>query len=170
MTEGHSHAVTTAVLARLLADVRCARVRATLNVKEPVMAADDLERLLADLSVRRRPGRWCFVSDVDIPDDVPVAASIVEEEGRTSVVSVADAERMGIRPDFVAAWLTLEVPSALDSVGLTAAVAGALAAEDIPCNVLAAYHHDHLLVPVDQAERAMAVLDRLAASRHRGRP
>jgi uncharacterized protein len=133
------------------------------------MAADDREGLLADLSVHRRPGRWCFVSDVEIPSDVSVAATVVEEEGTTTVLSVADAARMGIRPDFVAAWLTLDVTSALDGVGLTAAVAGALAAENIPCNVLAAYHHDHLLVPVDQAERAMAVLDGLGPSRLPGR-
>jgi hypothetical protein len=139
-------------------------VKLTPSPEEPVMAADDLERLLADLSVHRRPGRWCFVTGLEIPDDVSVVATIVEEEGMTAVLSEGDAERLGLRPDFVAAWLTLEVRSALDGVGLTAAVAGALAAEDIPCNVLAAYHHDHLLVPVDQADRAMAVLAELGAS------
>jgi uncharacterized protein len=129
------------------------------------MTADHLGRQLADLSVHRRPGRWCFVSAAEIPEGVSIAATILEEEGMTSVVSVDDAERMGLRPDFVAAWLTLDVRSALDGVGLTAAVAGALAAQAIPCNVLAAYHHDHLLVPVEQADRAMAVLNGLGASR-----
>ena len=49
----------------------------------------------------------------------------------------------------------LQVHSALDGVGLTAAVAGALAAAGIACNVIAAFHHDHLFVP---AARAGAVL------------
>jgi uncharacterized protein len=43
--------------------------------------------------------------------------------------------------------ITLDVHSALDGVGLTAAVAVALAAEGIPCNMIAAHHHDHVFVP-----------------------
>jgi hypothetical protein len=96
-----------------------------------------------------------------------VAAAIVEDEGTTSVLSVADAERLGARPEFVAAWLTVEARSALDAVGLTAAVATALAAENIACNVLAGYHHDHLLVPVDKADQAIAVLAALRDSPRR---
>lgn len=99
-----------------------------------------------------------MVSGVDVPHDVTVQASIVEAEGTTMVLATTDAQRLGIRPGFVAAWLTLEVDSALDAVGLTAVVATALAAEDIPCNVLAGYHHDHLLVPVEQSDLAIAVL------------
>jgi hypothetical protein len=96
-----------------------------------------------------------------------VAATIVEDEGTTSVLSVTDAERLGARPEFVAAWLTVEVRSALDAVGLTAALATALAAENIACNVLAGYHHDHLLVPVEKADRAVAVLEALRDSPRR---
>ena len=44
--------------------------------------------------------------------------------------------------------------SALEAVGLTAAVATALAAAGIPANVLAGYSHDHLLVPEDRADDA----------------
>ena len=80
------------------------------------------------------------------------------------MVSVTDAERLGHRPEFVAAWLTLDVESALDSVGLTAAVATALAAQRIPCNVLAGFHHDHLLVPESRADEAMAILRSLGRS------
>jgi len=121
------------------------------------MVTADLPELLANLAVRRRPGRWCMVTGVPVAG-LAAAATVVEDEGVTAVVSVADAERLGIEPGFVAAWLTLEVPSALDIVGLTAAVATALAAEGIACNVLAGYHHDHLLVPVDQADRAITAL------------
>ncbi len=102
-----------------------------------------------------------MVSDVTVPAGVVVAATIAEDEGTTTVLSVADAQRLGARPEFVAAWLTVDVPSALDAVGLTAVLATALAARNIACNVLAGYHHDHLLVPVDQADQAIAVLDSL---------
>jgi hypothetical protein len=96
-----------------------------------------------------------------VGSDVAVAATIVEDEGLTSVVSVADAEWSGESPAFVAAWLTLNVESALDAVGLTAAVATALAADGIACNVLAGFHHDHLLVPEERADDAIASLLRL---------
>ena len=125
------------------------------------MVIRDLDELLANLSVRRRPGRWCLVSDVALPVGVEVAATVAEDEGVTSVIPVADAERLGFAVAFVAAWLTLEVQSALDAVGLTAAVAGALAAEGIPCNVLAGFHHDHLLVPDTDADRAIAAVEAL---------
>ena len=131
------------------------------------VAVHDLDELLAQLSVRRRPGRWCIVSDVTVPFGMAVAATIVEDEGTTSVLSVTDAERLGARPEFVAAWLTVEVRSALGAVGLTAALATALAAENIACNVLAGYHHDHLLVPVEKADRAVAVLEALRDSPRR---
>jgi hypothetical protein len=125
------------------------------------VSGGDLDDLLANLSVRQRPGRWCMLSGSSTPADVTVLATVVEDEGVTSVIALSDAERLGARPDFVAAWLTLEVRSALDAVGLTAAVAGALAADGIACNVMAGYHHDHLLVPFDKAQRAVALLDAL---------
>lgn len=98
--------------------------------------------------------------------DMVVGATIVEDEGVTSVVSVTDAERLGHRPEFVAVWLTLGVESALDSIGLTATVATALAGQQIPCNVLAGFHHDHLLVPEGRADEAMAILRSLGRSRN----
>ena len=58
--------------------------------------------------------------------------------------------------------ITLSVHSALDGVGLTAAVAGALAEAGIACNMVAAFHHDHAFVPADDAEPALAVLRALA--------
>lgn len=126
------------------------------------MVSRDLDGLLATLKVRLRPGRWCVVSGVDLPAGVEVAATVTEPEGTSAVIAVEDAERLGERPDFVAAWLTLDVPSALDAVGLSAAVTTALAARGIACNLLAGFHHDHLLVPHDRADDAIAALEALA--------
>jgi len=53
------------------------------------------------------------------------------------------------------------VPSRHDDVGLTAAVARALADAGIACNVIAAVHHDHLFVPVEQADAALTALSAL---------
>lgn len=66
-----------------------------------------------------------------------------------------DADQTGLPYEFVAGWITLEVRSALDAVGLTSAVSAALTQAGISCNVLAGYHHDHLLVPHDRVPEAM---------------
>lgn len=118
----------------------------------------DLERMLATLDVVRRPGTFTFVSGSWPSLVVAAAATVVEDEGTTLVVPVAAARAAGAPVEFEAAWLTLTVQSALQAVGLTAAFSRALADAGIACNVLAGYHHDHLLVPADRADDAVALL------------
>ena len=115
--------------------------------------------MLRSLTVERRPGVFAYVS-VERPSAelVSLAAAVVEEsEGVTLVLPVDAARDAGLTPVFEAAWLTLEVHSALDAVGLTAAVSNALAAAGIPCNVIAGAYHDHLLVPAARATEARTV-------------
>lgn len=120
----------------------------------------DLNRMLATIEVERRPGSFAFVSNAD--DLAGAAEAMVREaEGVSVVVSLQAAEDSGRRPGFVGAWLTLSVHSALEAVGLTAAVSRVLADVDIPCNVIAGHHHDHLLVPVDKADEAIAAIEGL---------
>ena len=57
--------------------------------------------------------------------------------------------------------IVLTVHSSLNAVGLTAAVAGALAAAGISANVVAAHYHDHIFVPSERAVDALAVLEQL---------
>lgn len=97
---------------------------------------------------------------VSVPDaeGLPALATVAEEEGTTVVLERDAADRMGIGYDWVGAWITLRVHSALDAVGLTAAVSATLADAGISCNVLAGLHHDHLLVPADRAAEALALL------------
>ncbi len=76
----------------------------------------------------------------------------------TIVLPVEAAERAGQSTSAQFAWLTLTVQSSLDAVGLTAVVSARLADVGIPCNVLAGYHHDHLLVPVDRVDDAISAL------------
>ena len=123
----------------------------------------DLARMLASLDVQQRPGLFTFVTG-DWPGLRQKAqATIQEDEGPTYVVAVGDAVEVGAPVDFVAVWLTLTVWSSLASVGLTAAFASALADADVPCNVLAGYHHDHLLVPAERADVALRVLRKLSS-------
>ncbi len=125
----------------------------------------DLEVMLANLDVERRDGTFAFVSG-DHPEFADAAAARIEEaEGTTWVVPVEAAVAAGVAFDFEAAWLTLKVYSALEAVGLTAAFSRALGDVGIPCNVLAGYYHDHLLVPADRADDAIAALQQLCRTR-----
>ncbi len=126
----------------------------------------DLEAMLQTLAVSRRPGRFTLVT-LDPGLELPtigngIEAIIEESEGTTVVCTVETAEANNWPHEFVAAWLTLDVHSALEAVGLTAAFSVALAGHGIPCNVLAGYFHDHLLVPADRVDDAVACLQQLA--------
>ena len=122
----------------------------------------DLGRLLASLDVEQRPGRYTFVTGEWPSLRSAAQAMIVEAEGPTYVVTVEHARAVGAPVEFEAAWLTLTVHSSLEAVGLTAAFSAALADSGISCNVLAGYHHDHLLVPAGRLDDAVRVLERLS--------
>jgi uncharacterized protein len=83
-----------------------------------------------------------------------------EQEGLTLVLQKEQADALQLSYSFVTAWITLTVHSSLEAVGLTAAFATALAEENISCNVVAAYYHDHIFVAKPDAARAIAVLEK----------
>jgi len=116
--------------------------------------------MLASLDVERRPGVFTFVA-VDVPTPELLAAShavVAEATSTTLVLPVESARRAGLPVVVEMAWLSLTVESSLEAVGLTAAFSKVLGDDGIPCNVLAGFHHDHLLVPVDRAGDAIAAL------------
>lgn len=98
-----------------------------------------------------------------IDRSLPVA-TIREREGTTMILQREVADGLGLPYTYLAAWITLRVNSDLAAVGLTAAVATALAERGISCNVVAGYYHDHLFVDLGSAEEAMRALTRLSAA------
>ena len=126
----------------------------------------NLRTLLRTLTPVRQAGEYvfCTVEETAAPALALVLATFREAEGLTVVLRKETADQLGLPYDYVAAWITLTVHSSLAAVGLTAAFAQALAAENISCNVVAAYYHDHLFVALADAERALASLHQLAAS------
>ncbi len=115
--------------------------------------------MLAGMAPTRQPGTFAFAT-------LPTAAGLPED----AIGAFREAEGWSVirpcAPDAPLAMvqITLGVVSALDGVGLTASVAGALAEADIPCNVVAAHHHDHIFVPAAAADMALAILRRLSAA------
>jgi uncharacterized protein len=106
------------------------------------------------------PGTFVFVS---LPPDAMiepklVIASIQEPEGLTVVMLETDARERGLQVLYRCAWITLSLNSDLEAVGLTATFASALAKAGISCNVVAGAYHDHIFVPVHQAEAAISEL------------
>jgi hypothetical protein len=122
----------------------------------------DLAAQLAHLSPRLNVGEFVFITIKErLPSNVRPLAYFHEWEGESVVLRIEQAETIGLKYGATHAWITLDVHSALESVGLTAAVTSALAKAGIPCNVIAAFHHDHLFVPFADREHALKLLKEL---------
>ncbi len=118
--------------------------------------------MLSSLTATAREGRYVVArADEPVALGGGVEALIVEDEGVTVVARLEVAAARGWEVGFVGSWLTLDVHSSLEAVGLTAAVSAAFAERGVPCNVLAGFVHDHLLVPTDRLDEALAAIAEL---------
>ena len=129
------------------------------------MPITDLPTLLRSLAPTLHDGEWAFcwlAADAARAHADAALASVREDGGVSLVLPCAHARAHGL-PDAPAfRCVTLAVHSSLEAVGLTAAVAGALAARGIAANVVAGARHDHVFVPAARADDAMAVLRALS--------
>lgn len=133
------------------------------------MAESDLSTLLSTLEVIRRDGVWRFETIdkdaaswaelVNLRQVRDIAMLFQESEGLTVITSADDETPQDNRW----AWLELSVYSDLQAVGFLAKVAAALSDAGVPCNAVAAYHHDHIFVPEAKAETAIAAIEALRA-------
>lgn len=123
--------------------------------------------MIAGMSPRLRDGSFVFCSTDDPVRALACAgkalAMFIETEGHSFILPAEAAGELGFDVNLTMRQITLEVNSALDGVGLTAAVASALADAGIACNMVAATHHDHVFVPEAAAARALAILRGLQA-------
>ncbi|MCV2871311.1 ACT domain-containing protein [Defluviimonas sp. WL0050] len=118
--------------------------------------------MIGNMAPVLRDGEYVFISTPDDELGQSLAPNAVatyrEDEGMSLILPESIAQGAGFDAANPMRCITLKVYSALDDVGLTAAVAGALAGQGIPCNMVAAYHHDHVFVPSDRADEAMQIL------------
>lgn len=123
----------------------------------------DLDLLLKSMAPRLNPGSYTFAT---LPPGKTLAqhdviSSMREAEGVSVIVETTIAEREELEALFTCAWITLNVNSDLAAVGLTSAFSTALGKAGISCNVVAGAFHDHIFVPIAEAEAAMRVLQSL---------
>jgi hypothetical protein len=129
----------------------------------------ELSSLLARISPVLHEDRYIFVTfdyDVAWPPDVAVGM-IREKEGISVILPLGYAEAHQLEGSAPFSRITLEIHSSLEAVGLTAAFSKVLSEAGISCNVMAGYHHDHLFVPSQDAQRALGLLLGLQRDSHR---
>ncbi|MDS0862193.1 ACT domain-containing protein [Burkholderia pseudomultivorans] len=102
---------------------------------------------------------YCSFQDFRLPEGLSPLFTFREIEGLTAVLDLRDADRYALPYAFKARLITLKVHSSLEAVGFLAVVSAHLAKAAIPCNAIAGYYHDHILVPVDRADEAFSVLN-----------
>jgi len=124
----------------------------------------NLKKLIAHMEPILNKGAYVFAT-VQNTNRIPrtlTVCEIKEQEGTTVVLKKEDALELGLSFEFVASWITLNIHSSLEAVGLTAAFSTALAKNNISCNVIAGYFHDHIFVDQKDEGKALAVLQHLS--------
>ena len=131
--------------------------------KMPIEQNLNALRRLMSPSLQDETYVYCCVPEGQVPTCVRPIATFREAEGLTLIITRSQASSAELSFQFECALIKLNVNSSLDAVGFIAMISASLAKENIPCNVISAYHHDHLFVPFEKRERAMQVLHELAA-------
>lgn len=121
----------------------------------------DLGRLLAGMAPELSGESWGYACVAEVPGGIVPFALIREAEGLTVIAPFAALQAAGIDVQGPFARITLRIHSSLAAVGLTAAVSSALAQAGISANMVAGYHHDHILLAAADTVRALAVLEAL---------
>jgi uncharacterized protein len=123
----------------------------------------NLDVLLKTIKPFHNEGEYVFCTTTNKVSIEDIIMLFKENEGTTIILKRETADILELPYSFVAGWITLTAHSSLEAVGLTATFSTALAKENISCNVVAAFYHDHIFVDKKDAEKAMKVLESLSA-------
>ena len=124
----------------------------------------NLPQLLKNMSPQLNKGEYVFVSvsNASKIDRNDLLCEFKEREGTTLVMERQKADGLNLKYHFIASWITLNVHSALEAVGLTAVVSKTLTEHNISCNIIAGYYHDHIFVDKKDAKIALKALEALS--------
>ena len=124
----------------------------------------DLNKLIKGLSPKLNDGEYVFTSikNIELLNTSEVICTFKEKEGFTLILERSRADQLGLRYNFIASWITLEVHSSLNAVGLTSLFTTELADNAISCNVIAGYYHDHIFVSTKDSLKTLEILNHLS--------
>lgn len=128
---------------------------------------DNLDTLLASLQPQLDAAVYVFCVmplNKPVPDDIQPICQFAESEGMTLILEQTQADEAGLDSIYPCRRIILTVHSDLAAVGLLATVTQMLATAGISVNAISAYYHDHLFVPCDRANDAMACLQTLTSN------
>ncbi len=123
----------------------------------------NLAILLKTMKPFLHEGDYVFCTTTDKVNIEDVLMLFKENESTTLIIQKETADILALPYSFIAAWITLTAYSSLAASGFTAAFSTALAKENISCNVVAAFYHDHIFVDKKDAEKAMIILEKMKA-------
>lgn len=120
--------------------------------------------LLKGLTPKLNNGEYvfCSIKDINKINRNETICEFKEKEGTTIVILKNRADELKLSYTYIASWITLIIHSSLDAVGLTAIFSTELAKNNVSCNVIAGYYHDHIFVDTKDSEKAMKVLKMLS--------
>lgn len=126
----------------------------------------DLDCLIASMEPVLAAETYVFstTTNADIVRQANARMIFEEAEGITLILQQAEAERLHLGSEFPCRMITLNIHSSLEAVGFIACIATHLSKYGMGVNPVAGFYHDHLFVPVDKADAAMAALTDLVAS------
>lgn len=122
----------------------------------------DLSNLLSAMKPVLMPDVLVFStlpSGQPVPDNIDAMMVFREREGTTLILREEETQAASLPGSFRCRMITLTVHSSLEAVGFLAAITTRLAQAGMGVNPVSAFYHDHLFVPADRAEEAMAILE-----------
>ena len=124
----------------------------------------NLKKLVKGMTPKLNDGEYVFatVDDLSSIDASLAICTFKEAEGITLVINRQKADQLELKYDFVANWITLQIHSSLEAIGLTAVFSTELAVKNISCNVIAGFYHDHIFVSTKDSIRAIETLENLS--------
>ncbi|PZX52049.1 ACT domain-containing protein [Algoriphagus chordae] len=136
----------------------------TANTNRQGSGETEIDKLIKGMRPKLNEGEYVFVTveNIDVIDRKDTICEFKESEGTTIIITRKKADELKLSYQYLASWITLMIHSSLEAVGLTALFSTVLAKNNISCNVVAGYYHDHIFVDSKDATKAMEVLTQLA--------